>query len=69
MSDFALDYCEPEESHHPIVREILIHVEHPFRYSSAWTLLRKLPEPGWYLVTNRQGTVLALHDSQFSEVQ
>jgi hypothetical protein len=67
---FHLEYCEPEEhaGKAPIVREIEIHIEHPFRHT-PWTLLRRLPEPGWYLVTNRQGTVLALHESQFMGVQ
>jgi hypothetical protein len=65
---FQLEYCEPEEPQckAPIVREVQIHIEHPFRYSSTWTLLRKMREPGWYLVTNGRGTVLALHESQFS---
>jgi hypothetical protein len=67
---FQLEFCEPKEPERkaPIVREVQIHVEHPFRHST-WTLLRKMPEPGWYLVTNREGLVLGLHESQFTQVE
>ena len=63
---FALEYCDPQtpKPKLSIVGEVHLLIEHPFR-DKRWMLLRKLPEPQWFILGTTDGQVIALHESQF----
>lgn len=66
---FELEYCVEETDNDPIVIEIHLCSDNPYRDIGKWTLVRRMAEPGFYLVTNMEGIVLAIHETEFTEVQ
>jgi hypothetical protein len=65
-----MEYCEPEapQLRFPIVGPVQLLIEHPFK-DRGWMVTRRMPEPGWYILATIDGQVMALHETQFTEVQ
>jgi hypothetical protein len=65
---FELQYCEPEEpiERKPICEPVKLLTEHPFK-DRRWLIVRKMPEPGFYLLCTTDGLTLAAHETMFSK--
>jgi hypothetical protein len=70
MPTFHLDYCDASEDrrdHTPIGQPVRLLIDHPFR-DKAWMLVRKMPEPGFFVLATAEDLTIVLFESDF-EVQ
>ena len=66
---FTLEYCGSEPPATVTAQPATLLIDHPWR-DFHWIVVRRLPEPRWFLLRTAVGQTLAVYESDFTtEVQ
>ena len=67
---FQLEYCEPEQRQidkTPICQPVNLLIDHPFK-DRRWLLVRKIPDPGFYLLATTDGLTMVIFEADFERI-